>query len=107
MLFVRLVDVLVNDMYLPVVFAEEVVLGFVDGADDDFLSLREFYELEEGNLLVKAIDLTTKRPLLLLLILNCSLLVHQPFKDLLPHLALLVQKGQKLVPRNRVLDQRL
>lgn len=107
MLFVRLVDVLVYDVDLPVVFAEEVVLCFVDRANNDFFGLCEFDELKEGNLLVKAIDLATKRPLLLLLILNSRLLIHQPFKDLLPHLTLLIQKGQKLVPRNGLLDQRL
>lgn len=76
MLFVRLVDVLVNDVYLAVALAEEIVLGFIDRAYDDFLSLCELYKLEKGDLLVKAIDLTAKWPFLLLLILNCCLLIH-------------------------------
>lgn len=107
MLFVWLVDVLVNDVYLPVVLTEQIVLGLIDRAYDDFLSLCKLYKLEEGDLLVKAIDLTTKRPFLLFLVLNCRLLVHQPLKNLLPHFTLLIQKGQKLVPRDSLLDQSL
>ena len=105
LLLIGLVDVLVNDVYLPVVLTEEVVLGFIDRADDDFLGLCKLDELEEGNLLVKAVDLASKGPLLLFLILNCRLLVHQPLEDLLPHFALLIQKGQKLVPRDGLLDE--
>ena len=92
-MLIRLVNVLVDDIYLAVVLTEEIVLGLVDRAYDDLLCLRELYKFEEGDLLIKAIDLTAKRPFLLFLILNCRLLVHQPFKNLLPYLTLLIQEG--------------
>lgn len=102
-----LVYVFVDELDAPVILAKQVVFNFVDRAEDDLFGFVEFYELKEGDLLVESTDFRSKGPLLILLVLEGRLFIHEPFEYPLPHLALLVQKSQKVIPGNGVLNQGL
>lgn len=76
--FFGLVDILVDDLYLASIFAEEVVLEFIDRADDHLFRFGEIDELEEGDFLVELVDFGSEGPVAFLAVLDGGLFVHQP-----------------------------
>jgi hypothetical protein len=99
--------VTVDDVQSSVATVHKEELHRIDSTNNHFLLFAELNEGQEGDLLEKGIDPVADRPLPLLFVLDDRFLEHQPFEYLLTHLALLIQKSEKLVPRYGILNQRL
>ena len=105
--FFRFVDVLVDEVDLAAVLGKEVVLEAVSAANYHALVFSELDEPQESYLFVKLADLRPESPLPVFAVLHRGFFVHQPLQNFFADFALLVEKGEELVPGDGVLDERL